>query len=189
MDIEKFDDLMTSIAIQNNNLDQSIQRVLKEYGYQIGNIFDKAKPTEEIDHESEHENIRAIPNSTYLYDTIIRQIDEGIEVVNLDYDKRLRLTGYTTALSYVVDKYLGDSRIVVIVNDYLQIQHIGKIMPDKALLYTSGSDLSGISGLLRSSDLVLIDNSVKELSEAAKRDLKAVTTGTGTVVTLNDLGV
>jgi hypothetical protein len=187
MDTKEFNHFKLEVADAHCDLEQSVQDAMEKFNHQMDVIMDRQeyKFDDSIDVEK-NGNILAVPNSDYIYNEIVNRVDCGHQLINLDYDPRLRRTGYTEALGRVAERFYNE-HIVVIVDSHDQVERVARTIPRAYEVYTN--DFKWIRGSLENNDFVLVDNSVKELEPEMQEALQYELNTKGTVVTFNDLGL
>ncbi len=186
MDTKEFNHFKLEVAYAHCDLEQSVQDAMGTFNHQMDVIMDRQEYKSDDSNDVEKNgNILAVPNSDYIYNEIVKQVNSGRGLVNLNYDSRLRRSGYTTALRDVAYRFRNE-RVVVIGGHYQILSHLSDQI--SGARFYSVDKLGGLNGL-RPNDMVLVDNSVKELTSKAKEELEGVINGFGTVVTFSDLGL
>lgn len=119
--------------------------------------------------------IKAVPNSEYIKALLLREMGKEPGLKSLGFDKRLRMTGYTTA---IVDEVLANDDVAILVEDSGHKAHVNSKSQDVDITDDIFTLNTCLSGLLY--HILMVDNSVdlyknKELIKQLAQQYKVIT--------------
>jgi len=119
--------------------------------------------------------IKAVPNSEYIKALLLREMGKEPGLKSLGFDKRLRMTGYTTA---IVDEALANDDVAILVEDSGHKAHVNSKSQDVDITDDIFTLNTCLSGLLY--HILMVDNSVdlyknKELIKQLAQQYKVIT--------------
>ena len=143
-------------------------------------VTEKIKKANQAEQAPVSYNIRAVPNSEYIKALLLRKMGREPGLKSLGFDKRLRMTGYTTA---IIDEVQSSRDVAILVEDLGHKDYVNNKSQDvdiKNNILTLNACLSG--GLPY--HIVMVDNSVDLYKN---KDLIKQLAQTHKVITFSDI--
>ena len=119
--------------------------------------------------------IKAVPNSEYIKALLLRKMGREPGLKSLGFDKRLRMTGYTTA---IIDEVQSSRDVAILVEDLGHKDYVNNKSQDVDITDDIFTLNTCLSGLLY--HILMVDNSVdlyknKELIKQLAQQYKVIT--------------
>lgn len=119
--------------------------------------------------------IKAVPNSEYIKALLLRKMGREPGLKSLGFDKRLRMTGYTTA---IIDEVQSSRDVAILVENMNHKEYVNSKSQDvdiKDDIFTLNTELSEIPY-----HIIMVDNSVdlyknKDLIKQLSQQYKVIT--------------
>ena len=119
--------------------------------------------------------IKAVPNSEYIKALLLREMGREPGLKSLGFDKRLRMTGYTTA---IIDEVQSSRDVAILVENMNHKEYVNSKSQDvdiKDDIFTLNTELSEIPY-----HIIMVDNSVdlyknKDLIKQLSQQYKVIT--------------